>query len=934
MQGRNIAAAAPSNGQALKWNGVTSQWEPSTDNNTTYSGGTGIEVTDNIISNTQPNAIHSGDATGGSTLTVVKLQGRDLANTVPTNGQALKWNEITSKWEPSTDENTTYTNGPGIDIIGTIISNTSPDQTVSLSSGTGISTSGTYPNFTVTNSQPNATHTGDAVGSSDLLVIRIQGRDIDTAAPTNGQALKWNEITSKWEPSTDENTTYTSGTGIDIIGTTISNASPDQIVSLSSGTGISTSGTYPNFTVTNTQPNATHTGDAIGSEALTVVKLQGRDLSDAAPSSGQVIKWNGSAWVPSNETDPALPSGSGYATLYHNGINWVTSSLLYNTNQRIGIGTSNPNQQLEITGNFRLPASSATAGNFYKGSNVFIHNKGTDNIYVGENSGSLNATANNNTALGAYSLYSVTSGHSQTAIGSSALRNTTSGQQNTAVGYWAMYSNTTGSYNTALGYKAISANTSGTENTAAGYQSLMSNSTGTGNTAIGFQSLINNSLGNQNTGVGDWALKSNTNGSGNTAVGYYSMNSSTLGEYNTSIGAASLYCNKANSRSTAIGYNAMNFADDRTSGRETYNTAVGYEALKGSSTPSENTGQYNTAIGDQAILSQTSGSKNTALGRKALYANTSGWENTAIGENALSSNTANSRNTAIGFEALKRFNSSSGTSTNNTALGYRAGYGTDNSTGVNNIFIGYQAGDSISSGSNNIIIGYDIDLPLPAGNSQMVLGNANALYGDLINNYIGIGTTAPHAPLQLGNNAANRKIVIYEDANNDHQYFGFGINTAAMRYQIAGTDSDHIFYAGNGSSSSNELARIKGNGTLRVSSLSTNGPVYSNNNILTNTNPSDRNLKDNILPIGNSLEKVLALRPVTFIWKSNSKPGVGFIAQEVEEVIPELVNTNDDGTKGIYSLEMIPYLVKALQEQQIVIEQLKIRIQHLEQQPK
>jgi hypothetical protein len=340
-------------------------------------------------------------------------------------------------------------------------------------------------------------------------------------------------------------TTYTAGTGIDITGTVVSN----------------------------TQPNATHTGDATGSDALTVVKLQGRDLSATAPSSGQVIKWNGSAWAPANETDPALPSGTGYATLYHNGINWVTSSLLYNTNQRIGIGTSNPNQQLEITGNFRLPASSATVGNFYKGSNVFIHNKGTDNIYVGENSGNLNATAANNTALGAYSLYNVTSGHSQTAIGSSALRNTTSGQQNTAIGYWAMYSNTTGSFNTALGYRAISANTSGTENVALGYQTLMSNSTGTANTAVGYQALINNSTGYQNTGIGDWALKSNTTGYNNTAIGYYSMKSLSGGSENVGIGNLALNNTTTGIKNTVVGLSA-GAANTLGSG----NILIGYQA--------------------------------------------------------------------------------------------------------------------------------------------------------------------------------------------------------------------------------------------------------------------------------------------------------------------------------------------------------------------
>lgn len=849
IQGRSVASTSPEAGEVLKWNNINNRWEPTTDENTTYSGGSGISILGTTISNTapdqtisiapgtgistsgtypnftvsntQPNVTHTGDAIGSDELTVVKVQGRSVASNAPTNGQVIKWNSSAQHWEPagdnnniytggtginvtgntientapdqivslsgsgstsisgaypnftisSTDENTTYAGGSGISIAGSTISNTAPDQTVSIASGTGISTSGTYPDFTVTNTLPNATHTGDATGDGALTVVRIQGRDLANTIPANGQALKWNSVASKWEPATDENTTYSAGSGVNIDGTTIVNTAPDQTVSIASGTGISASGTYPDFTITNTQPNATHTGDATGNDVLTVVKLQGRELSDAAPASGQVIKWNGSAWAPSNETDPAMPSGTGYATIYHNGINWVTSSLLYNTNQRIGIGTSNPNQQLEITGNFRLPASSATVGNFYKGSNVFIHNKGTDNIYVDENSGNLNATAANNTALGAYSLYNVTTGHSQTAIGSSALRNTTSGQQNTAIGYWAMYSNTTGSFNTALGYRAISANTSGTENVALGYQTLMSNSTGNANTAVGYQALINNSTGYQNTGIGDWALKSNTIGAANTAVGYYSLNANTTGEFNTSFGTASMYSNKANSRSTAVGYNAMYFADDRTTGRETYNTALGYEALKGSSTPSNNTGQYNTAVGDRANSSNTSGSKNAALGHKALFSTTSGWENIAIGYGTLYGNIANSRNTAVGHEALYNFNSTTNTATNNVAIGYRAGYGVDGSTGVNNIFIGSQAGDNVSTGSNNIVLGHNIDLTSADANNQMIIGNSATLYGDLANNRIGIGTTEPTQKLDIdgqirirGGNPGQNK-VLTSDAN-------------------------------------------------------------------------------------------------------------------------------------------------------------------------
>jgi hypothetical protein len=54
------------------------------------------------------------------------------------------------------------------------------------------------------------------------------------------------------------------------------------------------------------------------------------------------------------------------------------------------------------------------------------------------------------------------------------------------------------------------------------------------------------------------------------------------------IGSSALNSNKANSRSTSIGYGAMQYADDRVTGRETFNTALGYEALKGSLTPGNN----------------------------------------------------------------------------------------------------------------------------------------------------------------------------------------------------------------------------------------------------------------------------------------------------------------------------------------------------------
>jgi Chaperone of endosialidase/Head domain of trimeric autotransporter adhesin len=81
---------------------------------------------------------------------------------------------------------------------------------------------------------------------------------------------------------------------------------------------------------------------------------------------------------------------------------------------------------------------------------------------------------------------------------------------------------------------------------------------------------------------------------------------------------------------------------------------------------------------------------------------------------------------------------------------------------------------------------------------------------------VGIGTAAPNAQLQFSNSAVNRKLVLFEGANNDHQFYGLGINTATFRYQVDATGSDHAFFAAVNSTSSDELMRIKGNGNIGI----------------------------------------------------------------------------------------------------------------------
>ena len=97
---------------------------------------------------------------------------------------------------------------------------------------------------------------------------------------------------------------------------------------------------------------------------------------------------------------------------------------------------------------------------------------------------------------------------------------------------------------------------------------------------------------------------------------------------------------------------------------------------------------------------------------------------------------------------------------------------------------------------------------------------------------LSIGTTAANALIQLDNSVVNRKIILFEVGNNDHQYYGFGINGSTLRYQVpAGSDS-HVFFGATSSSSSNEQLRINNtgttvSGTLNIASIDASLNVFT-----------------------------------------------------------------------------------------------------------
>lgn len=123
--------------------------------------------------------------------------------------------------------------------------------------------------------------------------------------------------------------------------------------------------------------------------------------------------------------------------------------------------------------------------------------------------------------------------------------------------------------------------------------------------------------------------------------------------------------------------------------------------------------------------------------------------------------------------------------------------------------------------------------------------------------------------------------------------------------------------------------------------LFVNGNTFINGNLFVTggvSQVSDMSLKTNIRSIDNALEKVLQLHGVTFEWKQGEAEAmpvgtqIGFTAQEMEKVLPEIVKTAGNGYKTISYENVTAVLVEAMKDQQKIIKQQQAEIDALKEQ--
>ena len=571
----------------------------------------------------------------------------------------------------------------------------------------------------------------------------------------------------------------------------------------------------------------------------------------------------------------------------------------------------------------------ATAGNS-------IVSGGTKNTLVGDGAGSTLSDADFNTHIGFNAGTSISTGAQNTIIGGVAGDALNTGADNVALGVSSLGADTKGNFSVAIGTSALTTQNFTTStsvyNTAVGHAAGAGITTGTLNTILG--GLAGDGLttadecviigynagslvmtGHDNTLVGANAGTDIAGGESNTYIGFSVGSNTTEGDQNTGMGRDALFTNVLGHRSVALGYSAL-VTSNPTTAANMDNVAVGYNAMA-----AMNTGIKNTAVGAFALDAALASDDNVAIGRLALTADRSGRRSVAVGSNAL---------------ATQDFATS--TISSNTAVGYDAGVAV--TTGQNNTFIGATAGDSVTTAANNTFVGAFCGSTTQTGAQNTAMGVTALNAGTAGNGNCAFGSGALEACTDELNTAMGHDAGTNVTGGSNGLYLG----------QNAGITGSP---GGNFTTGSNVV--VIGNQSIGAAHIQVDWTVAS-----------DQRDKTDFTDLDLGLDFVKALAPVTYKWDKRSNYGdrtaadydlldqtpdgthkedwldIGFKAQEVQALEEAAgyttaakknltVSTSDDGKQmGLQYSKFVPILVKAMQEQNALIEALTARITALE----
>ena len=491
------------------------------------------------------------------------------------------------------------------------------------------------------------------------------------------------------------------------------------------------------------------------------------------------------------------------------------------------------------------------------------------------------------------------------AVADYATAGTSDSENYTIVGYGAADSNSDVDNSTYIGWLAGYDGGGTIYNTAVGYKSQYGTSSSDGdyNTSVGTSSLFSYTSGNFNSALGNGTLYSLTTGTNNIAFGSSAGDVITTGSYNTLVGAASDPSSLSATNQTVIGYQAIGQADNSVvlgndsvtavymaedSGATVYAAGLNLGGVEITSTAAElNLLDGVSTIGDGILGSVT---ENSNTGVRLSTSNASNHGN--IGSNAVdlsyqwaSSSTRGA--TGISSTAMGQVTTASGNSS--TAMGYI--------TTASGAYSTVMGEGGTASGSASTAMGRSTTA---SGYSSTAMGYITIASG-YSSTAMGANTTASdYASLVIG------------------QYNSSGSSaTSAGSFNTANT----AFVIGNGTASNakSDAFKVMFNGDTTVSNdLTVSGDVVIS---------SDARLKSNIVSLGATLSKLLLIDGKSY--EKDGKQRIGVLAQEIQEVFPELVTEDGNEMLAVNYQGLVPVLINALKEQDEKINRLEKLVEKL-----
>jgi hypothetical protein len=1012
---------------------ITASWtDDNTDAVTSVFGRTGAVVavsgdynTSQVTENTN---LYFTDARARAALSFTAGSGAYNSTTgvitIPTNN-----NQITNGSNFITLTSLSAGTGISYNNITGVITNSAPDQTVSLTAGAGISISGSYPSFTIASTITQYT---DALARAAISL---------TTTGTSGAA------------------TYNSTTGV----FNIPNYAPDLSGYVPTSRTITINGTsfdlsanrsYSVGTVTSVGLSSATSGVTIGSTPITTSGTITLAIATASGSQNGLL--SSTDWTTFNNkqnalTNPVTGTGTTNYLPKFTGASTIGNSLVFDNGTSVGINQASPTRTLDILGAsgigtvLKLQGASGTTTYLQMAYNGATN---AQSGYIGYNSSSqmqfftndtvaLTIDSNRNLGLGVtpsawafFKAVQVSAGNSfvgynnQAEIWSNSFFDGASKYY--ANGFATRYAAIDGRFEW---YQAPSG-TAGNAISFTQAMTLFANgglglATNTPTVSTGYQTFsISGSTGGQiefqTAGVGKAFIYSNstdlrfyTNGGAfrfenttglevgySAAIGLYKLDVNGTGRFSNdlSIIKSGAYATITTDATTGVNFvfkqggvtkheiftNTTQFAIYNST---TASVALGIANATGAATFSSSvtaggiiTGSAGVNVGANALgtdrMLQVSGTAFTSgSGQFGMVVNpTMGTLTNLYGIYTGTNCTSATNSYAIYIEG------SGGTVTNKYGI-YQSGSG-DKNYFAGNVGIGTSSpiGNLEVRGANRTVA-QDGILQVNSNDSQAVNVGGSISFGG---SYIGVGSITEWAQI------SGRK-----ETSTSGQYSGYlqfatrpsgGVNTERMRITSDGkvninntSNTNYQLYVDGGSSpafaaystSPNNQFKLAGtapgltiNNTITSPTIGgalgactsandfitgtaagdmilinqftgnklyiTNysGGVYLTQGATSWTANSDIRIKNINSNITNAVEKLSTLQTINFCYKDDisKKENLGLIAQEVEMVFPELIETNNDGILGVRYTELIPVLIEAIKEQQEQIKELKLEL--------